>query len=225
MDPGKTRLHDLSLPIYHGAPAYPRLGTPSITRTSHRARDGFNAERLDFCSHTCTHVDMPEHFYDGAGDAASLPLERFWGFGAVLDLRGRAGERTSVGLETVSEFDKIIGPGDFVLINTGWNARRGYGADYMKNWPFIDGPAAGYLRDKGVKAVGIDTMSLGGYTKETAQPCHEILLSAGVLIIEEVNFPEEVMDGKKRLVSAFPLRLVSGTASPVRLVAYDVFAG
>jgi kynurenine formamidase len=92
----------------------------------------------------------------------------------------------------------------------------------MRRWPYLDGPAAGFLRDRGVKAVGIDAMSLGGYgAREKAQPCHEILLSAGILIIEEVFFPEEIMDGKKRVVSAFPLKLEAGSASPVRLVAYD----
>jgi kynurenine formamidase len=164
---------------------------------------------------------MPEHFYAGTGDSGSLPLERFWGYGAILDFRGQISENQGIGLEMVKGFDSHIEEGDFVLINTGWNARRGFGQDYMKNWPFIDGPAAEFFKSKGVKAVGIDTMSLGGYSKETAQPCHEILLSAGILIIEEVFFPDEIMDGKKRLISAFPLKLESGTASPVRIVAYD----
>ena len=93
----------------------------------------------------------------------------------------------------------------------------------MRKWPYVDGPAATFFRDKGVKAVGIDSISLGGYgSKEKAQPCHEILLGAGILIIEEVFFPDEVMDGKKRPVSAFPLKIVQGSASPIRLVAYDL---
>jgi kynurenine formamidase len=222
MDPTKVKLYDLSLKIYHGCPAYPRLGTPSVTRTSYRARDGFNAEHLNMCAHTCTHVDMPEHFYAGTGDSASLPLERFWGPAAILNYGGETGEDQAIGLDMIKRYDSSIEAGDFVLIRTGWNSRRGFGADYLKAWPYIDGPAAEFLRDKGVKGVGIDTMSLGGYSKEKAQPCHEILLSAGILIIEEVFFPEEILDGKKRLISAFPLKIESGTASPVRLVAYDL---
>jgi kynurenine formamidase len=222
MDVKKIRLFDMSLPIYHGCPAYPRLGPPVITRTSHRSREGFNAVHLDMSDHTCTHVDTPEHFYDGTGDGVSLPLERFWGPGAILDFRGRIQADQGIGLEDVRVFDGQVEEGDFVLINTGWNEKRGFSVEYMRKWPYIDGPAAVFFRDKKVKAVGIDTMSLGGYSKEKAQPCHEILLGAGILILEEVYFPDEVMDGKKRVVSAFPLKLVNGTASPVRLVAYDV---
>ncbi|MDR0354983.1 MAG: cyclase family protein [Deltaproteobacteria bacterium] len=222
MDPDKTKLIDMSLTIFHGCPAYPRLGVPQVTRTSYRARDGFNAERLEMSSHTCTHVDMPEHFYEGTGDGASLPLERFWGLGVILDFRGRVEAGEGLGVDKIAEFGQAIQPGDFALINTGWNQKRGYGVDYLKKWPYLDGEAASYLKDKGVKAVGIDALSLGGYAKEQAQPCHEILLSAGILIIEEVFFPEEIMDGKKRLVSAFPLKIEKGTASPVRLVAYDL---
>jgi kynurenine formamidase len=222
MDIKKIKLIDLSLPIYHGCPAYPRLGTPTITRTSYRARDGYNAEHLDISDHTCTHVDTPEHFYDDTGDAASLPLERFWGPAVILDFRGKVVADQAISLEDVMTFDQLIEDGDFVLINTGWNNKRGFSVEYMRKWPYLDGPAASYFKEKGVKAVGIDSMSLGGYgSKEKAQPCHEILLGAGILILEEVFFPEEVMDGKKRLVSAFPLKLVSSSASPVRLVAYD----
>jgi kynurenine formamidase len=172
--------------------------------------------------HTCTHVDTPEHFYDGTGDPVTLPLERFWGPAAVLDFRGRVEADQAIGLDEVSPLGVLVEEGDFVLINTGWNRKRGFSVEYMRKWPYIDGPAAEFFKAKGVKAVGIDSMSLGGYgSKEKAQPCHEILLGAGILILEEVFFPEEMMDGKKRVVSAFPLKLAGGSASPVRLVAYD----
>jgi kynurenine formamidase len=223
MDLGKIKLIDMSLTIYHGCPAYPKMGTPSVTRTQYRSREGFNAERLETSNHVCTHVDTPEHFFDGTGDAAGLPLERFWGPAAILDFRGKVVADQAIGLGDVEPFGDLIEVGDFVLINTGWNAKRGFTVEYMRKWPYVDGSASEFFKEKGVKAVGIDSISLGGYgSREKAQACHEILLGAGILIIEEVYFPEEVMDGKKRPVSAFPLKIVDGSASPVRLVAYDV---
>ncbi|MDR2302870.1 MAG: cyclase family protein [Deltaproteobacteria bacterium] len=222
MDPKKIKLFDMSLSIYHGCPSYPKLGTPAVTRTCYRNREGFNAERLEICTHVCTHVDTPEHFFDDAGDGVTLPLERFWGPGAILDLRGRVVADQGIGLELVRPFGDMIEAGDFVLINTGWNKKRGFSVEYMRKWPWLDGAASEFFRDKGVKAVGIDSISLGGYgSREKAQVCHEVLLGAGILIIEEVFFPDEVMDGKKRLVSAFPLKIVKGSASPIRLVAYE----
>jgi kynurenine formamidase len=222
MDINKIKLIDMSLSIYHGCPAYPKLGTPSITRTSYRSREGFNAEHLDFSNHVCTHVDTPEHFYDNTGDGVTLPLERFWGPAAILDFRDKVAADQGIGLEDVRPYDAQIEAGDFVLLNTGWNKKRGFTVEYMRKWPYLDGQASTYFKDKGVKAVGIDTISLGGYgSREKAQACHEILLGAGILILEEVFFPDEVMDGKKRIVSAFPLKIVQGSASPIRLVAYE----
>jgi kynurenine formamidase len=222
MDPAKVRLFDLSQTIYHGCPAYPRMPVTQVTRTSFVAREGYNAETLNVSTHLVTHVDMPDHFYEGTGDAATYPLERFWGPGLFVDLRGKVGADQSFGLGLLAPWLDRVEAGDFVLINTGWCHLRGFGADYMRLWPYLDGEAAAALKDKGVKAVGIDGMSLGGNgSKEKARPCHEILLGAGILIIEEVFFPEEVMDGRKRLVSAFPLKIAGASGSPVRLVAYD----
>ncbi|MDR2443434.1 MAG: cyclase family protein [Deltaproteobacteria bacterium] len=222
MDISKVKLYDLSLTIYHGCPAYPRMPVPQITRTSHRVREGYNAETMVVSSHLVTHVDTPDHFYDGAGDCVSLPLERFWGRGVFVDLREKIGPDEPIGPELLAPWLTEIQEGDFVLINTGWNQRRGFEEDYLKKWPYLDGPGAQALKDLKVKAVGIDALSLGGHgSREKARPCHEILLGAGILVIEEVNFPQEVMDGKKRLVSAFPLKIAGGSASPVRIVAYD----
>jgi kynurenine formamidase len=167
-------------------------------------------------------VDTPEHFYDGAGDSATIALERCWGPGLFVDVRGQVGPDEPVGLRLLEPWLERVEEGDFVLVNTGWCLRRGFEADYMRAWPYLDGEGAAALRDRKVKAVGIDSLSLGGNgSKEKARPCHEILLGAGILILEEVFFPEEVMDGKKRPVSAFPLKIAGGSASPVRLVAYD----
>ncbi|MDR1487159.1 MAG: cyclase family protein [Deltaproteobacteria bacterium] len=222
MNLNNIKLYDLSLAIYHGCPAYSKLGTPIITRTSYRAREGYNAEQLIISNHTATHVDTPEHFYEGIGDSASMPLEKFWGMGLFIDLRNKVSAQSPIGPELLVPYDGVINQGDFVLINTGWNSKRGYSEEYLRNFPYLNRAGAAFLRDKQVGAVGIDSLSLGGTgSLEKAQGCHQELLAAGILIFEEVFFPEEVMDDKKRPVSGFPLKIQAGSASPVRLVAYD----
>jgi kynurenine formamidase len=184
--------------------------------------EGFNAETLTISSHAATHLDAPNHFFDEAPSASDLPLEACLGPASFVDLRGAVVADEPIDLKILALLAESLEPGDFALLNTGWGAKRGFNDDYLKRWPYLDGDGARLLLSKGVKAVGVDAMSLGGYgSREKARPCHEILLGAGVLIFEEVFFPEEVMDGRKRLVSGFPLKLEGGSASPVRLVAYD----
>ena len=78
------------------------------------------------------------------------------------------------------------------------------------------------MAEAGVRAVGTDTLSLGGWgAPEKGCPCHLVLLKNDIVIIEEINYPEAVMDGKKRFVTAFPLLLKGGSGCPVRVVAYD----
>jgi kynurenine formamidase len=46
-------------------------------------------------------------------------------------------------------------------------------------------------------------------------------LARRILLIGEINFTEEIMDGRKHYVMAFPLLLPGAGGSPVRLVAVD----
>ncbi|MDR1546372.1 MAG: cyclase family protein [Deltaproteobacteria bacterium] len=217
-----VKLYDLSRTIRHGAPAYPKMGCPSINRLCSLPMEGFNAESLSMSTHTATHVDAPRHFFDEGPSVSCLPLEAFMGPGLFVDLRGRVQPDEAIDAAKLEPLVCGLEPGDFALLNTGWGPKRGFNVDYLKRWPYLDEGGARLLLELKVKAVGIDSLSLGGFgSREKARPCHEILLGAGILIIEEVFFPDEVMDGRKRLVSAFPLKIDGASASPVRLVAYD----
>src|SRR4029078_11274805 len=77
MRPSRPVVYDVSLPIRNGGLVYP--GNPAISITAQQAISkgaGANVSRLDFGSHTGTHVDAPKHFFDdGAGvDALSLDV-------------------------------------------------------------------------------------------------------------------------------------------------------
>ena len=77
----------------------------------------------------------------------------------------------------------------------------------------MDGEAAQLLVDLGVKGVGIDAVSLGGYDDPAkAGPPHRTLLGNGKFIVEELYFPDEVMDGRKRLFCAAPIKLRGAVA-------------
>src|SRR3954465_14162799 len=71
------RIHDISVSLRTGGVVYP--GNPTISTRAQQAVSqgaGANVSRVDFGSHTGTHVDAPKHFFDdGAGvDALSLDV-------------------------------------------------------------------------------------------------------------------------------------------------------
>ncbi len=86
----------------------------------------------------------------------------------------------------------------------------------MTDYVYLSGEARQLLVDRGVKGVGIDAVSLGGYNDPAkAGPPHKALLGTGKFIVEELYFPDEVMDGRKRLFVAAPVKL-QGAAAPGR---------
>ena len=131
------------------------------------------------------------------------------------------GPDTAISADLLKPFKDRIEPGDFVMMNTGWGAKRAIAEDYLFHWPYVDASGAEFLIGAGVKGVGIDGLSVGGWGAEKARPCHLALLAKKIVLIEEVFFPEAIMDGKKHFVMAFPLPLQGCGGSPVRLVAAD----
>jgi kynurenine formamidase len=216
------KFHDLSQPLYHDCPGWPSYPPVNCTRDYRRAIDGFNAETVKFNTHTGTHIDVPFHFYDDGETIDKFPLEKFAGPGAFLDLRGLVKADTPISADLLKPFKSRLSPGDFAMLNTGWSAKRANTEEFLFHWPYVDASGADFLIEAGVKAVGIDGMSVGGWGPEKARPCHLAFLAKKIVLIEEVFYPEAVMDGQKRLVMAFPLLLAGAGGSPVRLVAMDL---
>src|SRR4030081_701675 len=69
-------IYDISVPIRTGGVVYP--GNPPIAITPQQAISlgaGANVSRIDFGSHSGTHVDAPKHFFDDGAGVDSLPLD------------------------------------------------------------------------------------------------------------------------------------------------------
>jgi kynurenine formamidase len=171
------------------------------------AVQGVNKEIVEISTHTGTHVDAPFHFFEDGRTIDEVPLESYVGPAVVLDLRekqaGSAIERQD--LEPLAD---ELAAGDIALLNTGGGHRRANTKAFLTEYVYLSGGGAQYLIDHGVKGVGIDAVSMGGYNDPSASgPPHRILLGSGAFIIEELYFPEEVMDGRKRLFVAAPVKL------------------
>jgi arylformamidase len=81
----ELHIYDVSLPLVSGGLVYP--GNPAISITPQQAiaeGAGANVSRVDFGSHTGTHVDAPKHFFDDGAGVDTIPLELLMGPARLL---------------------------------------------------------------------------------------------------------------------------------------------
>lgn len=216
------KLIDLSQPLYHDAPNCP-AHPPVIVRTeTHEAGAAvsWQMEFLEFASHTGSHVDAPLHRMPGGASLGQVPLESFVGEAVLADLRGmEAGQRIDpellrrslpVPLDELQ--DKIL------LLATGWGDRRAKTEEWLWQSPYIPPVTAELLVRAGIRGIGIDHYSVGGAGEENPVT-HEILLGAGIWIVEELRFPAEVFEVSfPRQFMALPVNLPGASGAPCRPV-------
>ena len=203
------RIVDLSQPVFANCPQYPdKNPRPVQIRLFYTiAVQGVNKEVVEMSTHTGTHLDAPLHFFEDGTAVDEVPLERYVGRAFVFDLRfKRAGD--VIERADLESQDRNLRAGDVALLNTGNGQRRSNSADFLTRYPYLSGDAAEWLVSRGIRGVGIDAVSLGGYDDpKTAGPPHRAVLGAGKFICEDLYFPDEIMDGQERLFVAAPVKL------------------
>lgn len=132
---------------------------------------------------------------------------------------------TAEDLQTTADAAGVtLGHGDVALIRTGWAQHFHDAARYQGQSEGVPGAtpeAARYLADKGITATGADTTAyeqIRPGAGHSVLPVHRILLvDAGIYIIEHLNLEEASAQGLTEFTFVMaPLRIVGGTASPIR---------
>jgi len=210
----------------------------------------FADERVTLDMHTGTHIDALAHTWIGDRTYNGFRFDDVigtWGLrrlgienlpplvcsGLLLDVEALRGRVLDPGeIVTPSDLEAALARqheevrrGDVVLLRTGWG--RYYGTDndrYVGDAPGIGVSAATWLTDRGVVAVGSDTMGLEVYPAETAgvlYPVHQHLLArTGTYIIEQAALEEIAADEVSRfLCICAAVKFVGASASPIRLTA------
>ena len=204
------RVIDISVPNGPGQHVYPGDPEPHVEHV-HRIVDGkaANVSLLVLGSHTGTHVDAPYHFIDGGPRLGDVTLDRMVGDALVLDLRGRAA------VDRAALADAPIRSGDIVLFRTD-NSERWASPEFRRDFTYVTEDAAHELVARGVRAIGMDYLSIEQFGSRDF-PVHQILLGAGVFVIEGLDL-REAGPGRYLLV-CLPLKLRGATGSPVRPIA------
>jgi arylformamidase len=204
-----VRIVDLSQPVDAGTPVFPGDGPVRVTVLDQGA---VNLSRIDLSLHTGTHMDAPFHFFSGAETIDQVPLERCMGPARLIDLRGLAAE-TGIRREHLVTCPEPLLRAHAAILHTGWSKQWG-APRYFTDHPCLTADAAQYLVDCGVQLVGVDMPSVD----RAPYPAHQILLRAGVPVVENLTNLDAIGAGPFRIV-VLPLKLAGRDGSPVRAVA------
>ncbi len=213
------KILDLSQPLFDACancPAHP----PVVIRVENHTdggADSWQMEFFDFASHTGSHLDAPRHKIKGGATLDDLPLETFAGHAFAADLRPLQSD-APIGVELLQKHLPDDLGGAIVLLCTGWGEKRAPSEEWLHHSPFLSSNGAQFLVEKGIKGVGIDHYSIGGGGAENART-HQILLGAGLWVVEDLSFPGEIWSLATPLqFMALPLNLRGGSGAPCRPV-------
>ena len=216
----RMKFIDLSQPVYDGAPNCP--AHPPVKMRCEEHTDGgpasWQMEFLEFAGHTGSHLDAPRHKLADAFTIDQLPLETFVGKSLLVDLRHLA---PATAIEPHHLEAAIEGKvrGRIMLICTGWGDKRAKTDEWLYQSPFISPAGAIWLVEHGARAIGIDHFSIGGTREPDNARTHEILLGAGLWIVEELHFPHEVWQLAQPVhFMALPIHLRGASGAPCRPV-------
>ena len=209
----RRKTYDISLTIHPGMLVWP--GDPPITIdtvTSIAMGDSSNVSLLHTGTHTATHIDAPRHFIPGSAGIDSTAPGVLMGPARLCQIAGvhHINRKVLEELELPGVTRLLLGTRNSVFIK-----KKQLELDYA----FISEDAARYLVDIGIKLVGIDYLSIEEYSKE-GHPAHNILLGAGVIIVEGLDLTE-VPAGDYELI-CLPLKLKDGDGAPARVFLREV---
>ena len=204
------RIIDISMPIHYDMPVYKNREEKRPLRTVERQipRDSVNESNIRMNLHTGTHIDAAFHMMEEGWTAEKLPLEKFITPCRVLDMTA-----VKDGISREDLLAEDIQAGEFLLFKT----RNSFDADFRMDFIYIKADAAEYLRDMGIKGVGIDALGV-----ERDQPGHEThlaLLGHDIMVIEGLAL-QDVAAGQYLLI-ALPLLIEGADGAPARAVLVE----
>lgn len=137
-----------------------------------------------------THMDTPSHCIPGGRFIHDFDVNDLIMPCMVIDVSGKYFERYSLSTQDVVDFESehgFIQKGSCVFVKTGWSQFWHTPLKYHNNhvFPSVSAEAAELLVERGVSAIGIDTLSPD--RPEDGFKVHKIFLGADKIIIENVT--------------------------------------
>lgn len=199
---------DVSVPLRSGMVHWPDNPPVRIERMLDIERgDVANVSTISLGSHTGTHMDAPIHFVRGGEGMDRMPLDATMGPARVIEIQ----DPTSIKPDELDPHG--IGRGERVLFKTRNSSLAWWTRDFVEDFVYVSQEAARYLAERGVRTVGVDYLSVGGFYSDGVET-HQALLGAGIWVIEGLDL-SGVEPGEHELI-CLPLKVEGGDGAPAR---------
>lgn len=202
------RIIDLSLPI---RPHW-RWKTKIRRTKEHEKNDYGQYSWIEIAAHGFTHVDSPLHNLPNGSPLSEIPLSKYYGETAVVDLTlKKANEEITP--EDLEQKGKKIREGDIVLLKTNWQLKESWESrEFWDYNPFLGMDGVKWLIEKKSKAIAFDFPF-------TTHPEHEEFFRAGIVLIEYLTNVDKI-EQDRILLYALPLKIeYRFEGAPARAIA------
>jgi arylformamidase len=208
-----VRLRDISITLAAGTPEWPGDTPYSCGWTGTLSQgSSVNVSWYMTSPHVGTHADAPLHVRDGWPGSHELPLDAFYGAAAVIDVTAFTGE---IEAETI---DAAIGPSNIerLLLKTGCTIGSG---SFPESWPVLSEACTRALLGRGLRLLGVDAPSVDERHNKSL-PVHKMIFSGNACLLENLDL-RRIPPGSYELM-AFPVKIMSLDAAPVRAILRDI---
>jgi len=202
------KIYDISWPISPATVEYKNKKTISFESLKEFETDQVRVSKICLGTHTGTHVDAPSHFLKDGKTIDKISLDRLIGRAHVLDLTEVVDKITANDLE---KFE--FAAGEIVLLKTA-NSEQSLHGPFKSDFIYLDATGAEFLKEKQVRAVGIDY--LGIERNDPEHTTHTTLMHADIVIIEGLRL-SHVQAGTYFCI-CLPLDIVGLEAAPARAI-------
>lgn len=199
---------DISVALHSGMVHWPGDPATTIERVANMDKGSVcNVSEMRMCAHAGTHMDGPVHFIKDGDGLDMLPFDATIGPARVIEIKDKESVKPG------ELHSHKLRRGERILLKTRNSKRCWKTNEFVKDFVYISKEAAQYLVDRGVRTIGLDYLSVGGFFRDGVET-HQILLGAKIWIIESLNL-SKIKPGTYELL-CLPIKVRGSDGAPAR---------
>ena len=199
---------DVTRPIEAGMAVWPGDDAPVIEQILYMDHgDNCNLSKMAMSVHVGTHMDAPRHFINDGVPMDALPLDAVLGEARVVEIHDPVTIRPD-------ELPADLAAGERILFKTRNSRELWSRPGFQEDFVYISREAAEVLAAKGVRTVGVDYLSIGGFHTDMVET-HEAILGAGIWAIEGLDL--SMVEPGRYEMACLPMKLTGSDGAPARV--------